>query len=82
VILKNSPEEQLLVRERVNSLTECIQQKAIQSLRGRKRGKAVAFQTLGGSSRGTRPAGEKMTVQTVKLAGKKFVIGQRRITAT
>jgi hypothetical protein len=34
---KLAPEEQLLVRERVISLTESIQQKAIQSLRGQAR---------------------------------------------
>jgi hypothetical protein len=41
-----APEEQLLVRERVISLTEGIQQKAVQSLRGASEGKQLLSKLL------------------------------------
>ena len=43
---KLAPEEQLLVRERVISLTESIQQRAIQSLRGASEGKQLLSKLL------------------------------------
>ncbi len=43
---KLAPEEQLLVRERVISLTESVQHKAIQYLRGASQGKGLLFKLL------------------------------------
>lgn len=43
---KLAPEEQLLVRERVISLTERAQQKAVESLRGASEGKQLLSKLL------------------------------------
>jgi hypothetical protein len=43
---KLAPEEQLLVRERVISLTQNIQQKAIEALRGASEGKRLLSKLL------------------------------------
>jgi len=43
---KLAPEEQLLVRERVIHLTEGIQQKALQNLRGASEGKKLLSKLL------------------------------------
>jgi len=41
-----APEEQLLVRERVISLTESVQKKALQSLRGASEGRKLLSKLL------------------------------------
>ena len=41
-----APEEQLLVRERVISLTQSIQEKALQNLRGASKGKELLSKLL------------------------------------
>jgi hypothetical protein len=45
------PDEQLLVRERVISMTESIQQKALERLRGASSGKELVAKLLGDRAR-------------------------------